>query len=745
MRFAIHILGLWGVLLLVRGDVQAQYPRNFSLSNYSGVAGAQWNPANLADSRHRFALVPFAISTEATNNFINVRTPYSQWHALRGKVSEEFIDENGIPVFENSFVEDRLNDKRKQVYFNANVTLPSFTLGLKNRGGIGFSTRTRAFVSMNNLDEDLLKIFLEDFDTTYPGWSPNRHQIDRIGLQKDQQKFGIGALAYQEFALSYATVLIDDKKNFLKGGATYKYLIGLGATYLTINNLNYKLLAVDSIQLNAADMNLAYIGEEYYTSSDRRLNDYLGKNKLGQGSAIDIGVVYEYRPNFKDYQYRMDKKRVVDHTVNKYLFKFGASIVDFGQIRFNNTEYARQINVYSDTIRNWDNFKSVKSIGGSEDIDSFIFELFPKSDSTNSFNANLPTSLNLMFDYRIAPDWYVGSTWVQSLRGNKVSGVRKQNVISFGARYETRKFEAGANLVFGQFYNPILLGMHLRLGPVYIGSDNLGGILTPKATNGIQFFVGVQLPILHNRIPDMDGDMVSDKKDECPNEFGSESAKGCPDMDGDRVPDKEDRCPEDPGDKATYGCPDEDLDGLVGSDDKCPDIAGLAEFQGCPDTDGDGVADHLDQCPDVFGEKELEGCPKVEEEVVEVEEIIPEKVVEAKIEEVKPEPIIPVKPKPDKPLTPGEVIDYMEFGIYDYYLILGVYENKLLADALVKRLNREAGVLTYIYFDESNNLNYVTFGRATGEELARSQLSNLDKPSVNNLINGHVWWKKVPK
>ncbi len=737
-KFSLQLLFLcW--LSSLHFSAQGQYPRNFSISNYSALTGVAYNPASLADSRHRFALTPLSFYTEVGNNYVNLRTPYSQWKVIRNKVPEDQLDENDIPVFYSTFLEDKLNQKSKQAFMATDITGPSFMLGLKNKGGIAFGTRTRSFMNMKNLNEDLMKIFLDDFDTTYAGWTPDAHQLQYVGKPNHQNKFGLGVLAYQEFSGSYAGILLDDKENFLKGGITLKYMIGLGATYLTVNNLDYELLDVDSIRLNGADMNLAYIHEDYYTDSDRRLFDYFGKNKLGKGSAIDIGIIYEYRPKYREYYYRMDRKRVEDRTANKYLFKFGASISDFGRIRFNNPEFVRQRNIYSDTLVDWSNFKSVKSFGGSEDIDSFIFTLFPSSDSTNMFDSKLPASLNLMFDLQLAPNWYMGSTWVQTLRGNKVNGVRKQNVISVGGRYESRKFEAGTNLVFGKFYNPILLGMYVRLGPVYIGSDNLGGIFTAKSTNGVNLFAGVQLPILHNKIPDMDGDQVSDEKDKCPDEFGSPSAKGCPDADDDRVPDSEDRCPDIAGDRKTEGCPDPDGDGLVSVDDKCPDRAGTLETNGCPDSDGDGIYDDADRCPDDFGPASNKGCPEISvDTVAEIERPIIEP--ERPKKEVKP-----ILTKPEKDMTVRDVVDVMNFEDYDYYLILGVYENKLLADVLVRRLNREAKVMTYIYLDEVNNLNYVTFGRAIGTEMAIEQLSQLDKPKVNHLINGHVWWKKVPK
>jgi hypothetical protein len=38
------------------------------------------------------------------------------------------------------------------------------------------------------------------------------------------------------------------------------------------------------------------------------------------------------------------------------------------------------------------------------------------------------------------------------------------------------------------------------------------------------------------------------------------------------------------------GCPT-DGDGIADKDDECPNEAGPVSLKGCPDTDGDGVAD----------------------------------------------------------------------------------------------------------------------------------------------------------
>ena len=120
---------------------------------------------------------------------------------------------------------------------------------------------------------------------------------------------------------------------------------------------------------------------------------------------------------------------------------------------------------------------------------------------------------------------------------------------------------------------------------------------------------------------DTDGDGIIDSKDECKEEKGRRSTKGCPDKDGDGIRDSEDECPDEKGPKSTKGCPDKDGDGIRDSEDECPDEPGTEEKEGCPegsdiDTDVDGVIDKDDLCPKEPGTKENDGCPEEIEDKV---------------------------------------------------------------------------------------------------------------------------------
>jgi OmpA-OmpF porin, OOP family len=110
---------------------------------------------------------------------------------------------------------------------------------------------------------------------------------------------------------------------------------------------------------------------------------------------------------------------------------------------------------------------------------------------------------------------------------------------------------------------------------------------------------------------DNDGDGIANEKDDCPDQPGPRSLKGCPDADRDGVADNKDQCPDQPGSLKLFGCPDADGDGIADKDDGCPNVAGVAAYRGCPpvDRDKDGVADGEDLCPDMVGELKWKGCP----------------------------------------------------------------------------------------------------------------------------------------
>ena len=112
------------------------------------------------------------------------------------------------------------------------------------------------------------------------------------------------------------------------------------------NNFNYELIILD----NNSDKDLNF----YFSTKDS--STYFNNNfsyahsanfKLAKVSDIyhwitkpalglDLGLVYEWRPDFQNFKYKPDgKNNLWRKDANKYKLKFGASLMDVGKIKFN--------------------------------------------------------------------------------------------------------------------------------------------------------------------------------------------------------------------------------------------------------------------------------------------------------------------------------------------------------------------------------------------------------------------------
>ncbi len=201
------------------------------------------------------------------------------------------------------------------------------------------------------------------------------------------------------------------------------------------------------------------------------------------------------------------------------------------------------------------------------------------------------------------------------------------NSLYLGAGYE-RLFYRGA-LAADDNGGHVILGDRLHFGPrvalrlegraayfpssvMRVGDDkvlNIGGA------------AGISIFAFGGRQRDSDGDLVRDKRDQCPDTPAGAVVDdvGCPtDSDRDSVFDGLDSCPHTPVGAVVdaLGCPkDTDADRVLDGIDICPDTPPGAEVDqnGCPlDTDADGVFDGLDQCPATPEQAEVDtvGCPK---------------------------------------------------------------------------------------------------------------------------------------
>ncbi len=612
-----QILGFL-LLLLLSKPIFSQYQLGFYNSNYGGVSSIRANPANTADNRMKFQLNLFNVGLNFSNNYLVTETPYSFYEIAKAGITNPtaITDSfNGAPVWQDSYLKEILNGKDKTVNISNDIMGPGFFVGLGKNFGLAYSNRVKTTIQLNGMNESLVR--LARFSLEVPGLNNVFHA---------DAKFGLMINSYAENALSFGGVLINKEKHFLKGGITVKSLTGIYNMYIQNKGININFYNSDSLVLAQDEISYGYVKEQYYgiltpSGSTRSLSDGLKetiKKQLGGGLGFDFGVVYEFRPKWSDFYQSIDNEMKWKRDRNKYLYKIGVSLNDLGSINYSNSEWVRQYQLRllanSDTVK-WGKLDTL-GLTTTSSFSGAVGRVIKHTDSATSYSVGLPTTFNINFDWRINRFFYVSGNWVQSLRKTNAIAVRTPSMLAISPRVEFRHLEFALPMMSAFDYTKFQIGAFARFGPVFIGSDNIGGFFGKTTFNGIDFYAGASIPLYHKAWKDKDKDGVSNKTDKCDGEKGPWETKGCPDKDGDKIVDKDDQCPDVAGIKEFKGCPDTDKDGIADKEDECPTLAGIKDFKGCPDTDKDGIADKDDKCPTEAGKSFLNGCPDTDNDSI---------------------------------------------------------------------------------------------------------------------------------
>lgn len=580
-------------------------------SNYIGVMGADLQPASIVDSRFMVDVNLFSFSINAYQNakyFDASILPKRSWlYSLKKDTAWEHTKNLYDKQFHSIEDYNDPNAKPRGGYINTQLDILNFMFQINRKIAVGFSAKVRMIANFDNIHPKVLKLGEESLDFS-DLWHIN---IDGTLLSEN-------SMAWAEYGVNYAQVVLDNGENFLKVGGRLKFNQGIAASYGYADNLDFKLLNKDTATTMRGDIGFGYSDniDKYFSQKNSGqnfgLNDiYRLTSKLGFG--VDLGVVYEWRPNWKDYKYDMDgETNIWRRDKNKYKIRVGASLLDLGGMKFKKADQSRNFSVNTTQLDLTLFDKANTPAKFTHKIDSLIKndpDWKAKQDTAAYFYMHTPTALSLQFDWMIWNDFHLNATAYINVNSKKrPHNVRMPSQYSITPSYDFKWAGIGIPVSYNS-YSGFKVGLGLRLGPLTIGVPDLKTLFPGGKIRGAGIYAGLRVPVLYGHPSDKDGDKVSDKMDKCPTVPGVWSFRGCPDSDGDGIADSEDDCPMTPGDPKFNGCPDTDKDGIPDKDDKCPKVAGLPEFNGCPDTDGDGIQDSKDDCPKVAGLPKFNGCP----------------------------------------------------------------------------------------------------------------------------------------
>jgi len=441
----------------------AQSYIGFLTDNYAGINSVIVNPANIVDSRFQTDINLAGISIFGVNDYYNMD--------IIKAISNENYDFEKTSRFH-----PEMNNNGEA---NVDIMGPSFMFNINDNNSIGFFTRTRSFININGINGQGIYAIGEDDEN----------------FRMDQINFNVLGQAWGEIGLSYAHVLFDERENFIKGGLSVKYLKGGGSAYAEVRSMSIDYDANGSLHSNGGTTgNVTTTGQIVLGRFDDFEEDgYEYKLPIASsGFGFDIGIVYEWRPNHKDYRHRkVWPDRLTYKEQNKYKLKIGLSITDIGYINYKNgIEDLFDItntNVSEEAFENEDN------------IYDALNNIYNLTNSSVGYRTVLPTALHVNVDWSFDNNFYLNFNTDLSLTAkNKLNKSNITDLMTITPRYESKWFSAYIPLSYVQYIG-FQAGAGFRLGPLYMGSSSLFTNLFSEKSKGADFYAGLKIPVFHGK------------------------------------------------------------------------------------------------------------------------------------------------------------------------------------------------------------------------------------------------------
>jgi outer membrane protein OmpA-like peptidoglycan-associated protein len=414
--------------LVFNHAIKAQHRLGLANSNYGGITNLMSNPADMAGSRYKTYIGFGQIDGHLTNNYFKF-----------GNLNLDFLgSSDSVSLL-----------KKNGDYLSLGFDLAGLSViqSITPQISAGLSYRVRGMGQGVGITQNLYN----------PLGLSNSDQVTDV----KSAGLNVGGQLFSEIDLSYAHTLIDNDAYGLKLGLTAKKLTGAFATGVIINQLDAqytKNRETEKYNITNGQLTVAYGGLGNLDSlTDFSPSDILGKK--GQGWGFDLGATYEHRTT----------SFVNKDGTSPYLFRVGASLTDFGNIKYD----GNSVRYYTA------NLKNVNLNSDSSDItnaDELLKRAGVKLDSSvTSFKAAIPTMLRVNADVRLTDLFFVNVNWATNLVNRYKLGSQYASFIAVTPRLETRYFDFSLPLALTNNYKTFGMGFGMRIGFLTFGMDNFTG------------------------------------------------------------------------------------------------------------------------------------------------------------------------------------------------------------------------------------------------------------------------------
>lgn len=451
-------------ILIINHFVIAQEQLGMRTSNYAGVSGLLLNPASSLTCPLSWDVNLLGFGQFFDNNYVFIEN-FRLLDALnlpsKGALRPDLI-ENNLPTPTDRFVVDfyrsRVDDDNFTYRgdFQTQVMGPSLLLRLGESNVVGLFTQARVAFNVRKLPGAMGYYEFSD------------KMLDSVFFVKP---FKIGGMAWTEIGLNYAHTSATDYGNLSFGG-NLKWLQGYEAAYGSMEQaMTFRQLPGNR-----------FIGEPGSTRHAFTIptlkDDQFQLERKGTGVAVDLGMAF-----------------TIQAEDDSYNWKVGFSLLDVGFIKFNKTAERHAVNVTDSTALDFKAFDQFKSI---ERLDSMAREFSRQtikdpnaSLQARTFNMWLPTAFSAQVDVAVLPSIFVNATLVQGIP-MVPNTIRRNSIFGLTPRLERRWLEAALPFTLLD-WKRLRSGLMVRLGYIWLGTDDLGSVITRSNFDSTDFYVALKV------------------------------------------------------------------------------------------------------------------------------------------------------------------------------------------------------------------------------------------------------------